>query len=95
MKIANRVLVFMIKGIKKNFKQPVANFFTQSLQKYVHKITEEHIHPEEKKRLKMATQIFSHSAVVATENLTARKNLADEWRQLIPVVLLLDKLFDS
>ncbi|CAG4965496.1 unnamed protein product [Colias eurytheme] len=33
MKIAKHVLVFMIKGIKKNYKQPVAYFFTQSLQK--------------------------------------------------------------
>ncbi|RVE48224.1 hypothetical protein evm_007081 [Chilo suppressalis] len=31
-KFANHVLVFMVKGIKKNFKQPVAYYFTQTLQ---------------------------------------------------------------
>lgn len=30
-KIANHALVFMVKGIKKSFKQPVAYYFTQSL----------------------------------------------------------------
>ncbi|XP_045448183.1 uncharacterized protein LOC123656558 [Melitaea cinxia] len=33
-KFANHVLVFMIKGIKENFKQPVAYYFTNSLNTY-------------------------------------------------------------
>lgn len=31
--IANHALVFMVKGIKKHFKQPVAYYFTNSLNK--------------------------------------------------------------
>ena len=61
------------------------------------KLTEEHINPEKikKMRVKAATQVFSHSVAVATEHLTARGNLPQECRDLIPIVLMLDKLFDS
>lgn len=63
----------------------------------LHKITEEHVNPEKikKMRVKLATQIFSHSVAVATEHLSARGDLPQECRQLIPVTLLLDDLFDS
>lgn len=43
----------------------------------------------------MAAQIFSHSVAVTTDHLTARKILPEECRQLIPLVLMIDKLFDS
>lgn len=61
------------------------------------KSTEEHVNPDKikKMRVKAATQLFSHSVAVATENLTARGNLPQECRDVIPIVLIIDKLFDS
>lgn len=37
-KIADHVLVFMVKGIKQNFKQPVAYYYTTGLNKVEFKI---------------------------------------------------------
>lgn len=63
----------------------------------LHKLTEEHINPEEikKMRVKSATQLFSHSVAVVTEHLTARGDLPIECRQLVDLTLLIDDLFDS
>ncbi|CAH2094612.1 unnamed protein product [Euphydryas editha] len=65
--------------------------------RYLHKVTEEHINRDKlkKMRVKTAAQVFSHSVAVATEHLTARNLLTEECRHLIPMTLLLDKLFDS
>lgn len=46
-------------------------------------------------RVKTAAQIFSHSVAVATEHLTAMGNLPTECLDLIPIILLVDNLFDS
>lgn len=53
-----------------------------------HKLTEEHI----TFLVKTAAQVFSHSVAVATEHLSARGDLPSECRDLIPLVLLIDKL---
>ncbi|CAH2085876.1 unnamed protein product [Euphydryas editha] len=65
--------------------------------RYFHKVAEKHINRDKLKemRVKPAAQVFSHSVAVATEHLTARNLLPEECRQLIPITLLLDKLFDS
>jgi hypothetical protein len=61
------------------------------------KLTREHIDPAKikKMRVKNAVQLFSHSMAVATDNLVARGNLPAEYLDIIPFVVLIDKLFDS
>ncbi|CAG9784660.1 unnamed protein product [Diatraea saccharalis] len=63
----------------------------------LNKLTEEHIDPEKnnKMRVKLATQVFSHSIAVVAEHLTARGDLQEECRQLVNITLLIDDLFDS
>jgi hypothetical protein len=63
----------------------------------LNKITEEHINPERinKKRVKRAIRLLSHSVTVAVERFSARGDLLIECRQIIDVTELFDKLFDS
>ncbi|RVE41218.1 hypothetical protein evm_014131, partial [Chilo suppressalis] len=63
----------------------------------LHKITEEHIVPEKinKMRVKLATQLFSHSVAVVTEHLTTRGDLPEECKHLIDLTILINNLFDS
>lgn len=63
----------------------------------LHKLTEEHVNPAKinKMRVKLATQLFSHSTAVVAEHLSARGDLPTECRDLTQITLLLDNLFDS
>ncbi|RVE48289.1 hypothetical protein evm_007040 [Chilo suppressalis] len=63
----------------------------------LYKLTEEHLNPDKikKMRVKNAAQIFSHSVAVVTGHLSARNLVAEECRQIIPFVSMIDKLFDS
>lgn len=65
--------------------------------RYLQNITEEHINVEKMKkmRVKTAAQIFSQSVAVAAGHLTARGDLPEECRQILPFVLMVDNLFDS
>lgn len=61
------------------------------------KITREHVDPTKikKMRVKHAVQVLSHSMAVATDNLVARGDLPQECANVIPFLILIDKLFDS
>lgn len=63
----------------------------------LNKLTEEHINKEKinKMRVKLATQLFSHSVAVTTDHLVARGDLPMECRQIVDFTLMLDNLFDT
>ncbi|CAF4908174.1 unnamed protein product [Pieris macdunnoughi] len=48
-----------------------------------------------KMRVKLATQLFSHSFAVAADHLTTRGDVPEECKNLIDITLLLDNIFDS
>lgn len=61
------------------------------------KLTIEHIEPEKikKMRVKNAVQVLSYSMAVATDNLVARGSVPEICREVIPFILMVDKVFDS
>ncbi|XP_052740311.1 uncharacterized protein LOC128198019 isoform X2 [Bicyclus anynana] len=65
--------------------------------KLLQKLTDEHIYREKIKKMKVKTaaQIFSHSVAVVTEHLTARGDVPQECRNIIPFTKMIDNLFDS
>lgn len=46
-------------------------------------------------RVKDAAQVLSHSMAVAADSLAARGDIPSECRDLIPFILIMDKLFDT
>lgn len=65
--------------------------------KILHRLTEEHVYVEKmnKMKVKIATQLLSHSVAVAANHLTRTGQVDPACRQVIPFVKMFDNLFDS
>ncbi|KAL3289326.1 hypothetical protein HHI36_003756 [Cryptolaemus montrouzieri] len=91
-KVADHALVFLVRGIRKNWKQAIAYYFTS---KTVSTLCLKKLDSRMKMKVKVAAAQLSYSVAACIETWVASGNLPSEAVHTAEFVHKVDSLFDS